>query len=191
MVLTLFAELLRLSCRLLDTFWLLVSMVMVAFGSTVNEITMRTMRTTRKQAPMSIQLRKRVIALQEFLATDDGANLLIAYRRASKIEQIEGNKNGKDYRKGDYADFMMIEPEEKALSICLQTTRTAVTDLLESQDFAGAMKLLAQLRMPVDAFFEKVTVNVKDQAVRTTRLRLLGQIWELLDQVADFSKIEG
>jgi glycyl-tRNA synthetase beta chain len=137
-----------------------------------------------------VLLRERARALQGFLGTDDGANLLVAYRRASKIVAIEEKKDGVSFR--DPVDRDRLEQaQEYDLERALAKTRTASDELLRAEDFTGAMAALAGLRRPVDDFFEKVTVNVVDSNLRANRLRLLAQIWATLDQVADFSKIEG
>jgi glycyl-tRNA synthetase beta chain len=137
-----------------------------------------------------VQLVARAKALEGFLATDDGANLLIAYRRAFKISQIEEKKDAMLHRD-------MVEPsrlslqEEKDLAGSLGVIAALAKDRLAAEDFSGAMSELAKLRPTVDAFFEHVTVNAEDRDLRVNRLRLLAQIWNTLNQVADFSKIEG
>jgi glycyl-tRNA synthetase beta chain len=128
--------------------------------------------------------------LAAFLATEDGANLLIAYRRATNIVRIE---EGKD--KTRYADppeaARFVEEAESVLAKQLAEAAAASGKALEHEDFAAAMAALARLRTPVDDFFNKVTVNAEDRALRVNRLRLLSQIRDTLNRVADFSKIEG
>jgi len=136
------------------------------------------------------RLRARALALQGFLGTDDGANLLVAYRRASKIVAIEEKKDGAAYRDAVDRD-QLAQPEERALAAALAETGEASDALLKAEDFTGAMAQLAKLRRPVDDFFEQVTVNVDNPDLRANRLRLLAQIWTTLNRVADFSKIEG
>ncbi len=137
-----------------------------------------------------VRLLARVRALQEFLGSDDGANLLVAYRRASKIVAIEEKKDNSSYR--DTVDAAQLEQlEERALAGALAETGTASEALLKAEDFTGAMAQLAKLRRPIDDFFEQVTVNAETPALRANRLRLLAQIWTTLNRVADFSKIEG
>ncbi|MGB8843373.1 MAG: glycine--tRNA ligase subunit beta [Aliidongia sp.] len=148
-----------------------------------------------------VLLRERARALQEFLFTDDGANLLIAYRRASKIAEIEGRKDGLDYRtdvlplqqygKGEFPLEQLEQYQEKELANAMLEITPAVVTFLEREDFTGAMAELSKLRRPLDDFFEHVTVNVENRYTRRARLRLLGQIWALVGRVADFSKIEG
>jgi glycyl-tRNA synthetase beta chain len=137
-----------------------------------------------------IRLLARVNALAKFLGTDDGANLLTAYRRASNIVDIEERKDQRTYRDDD--DFrLMHESEEKQLHSALRDIGTTASDLGRAEKFEEAMEQLAQLRHPVDEFFERVTVNVDDAKLRENRLRLLARIRATMNQIADFSQIEG
>jgi glycyl-tRNA synthetase beta chain len=137
-----------------------------------------------------VQLVARAKALEGFVASDDGANLLIAYRRAFKISQIEEKKDGTEYR--DAVDrAKLVQPEEFALAGSLGEIAALAKARLEAEDFVSAMAELAKLRPVVDAFFDQVTVNAEEPGLRVNRLRLLAQIWTTLNQVADFSKIEG
>jgi glycyl-tRNA synthetase beta chain len=137
-----------------------------------------------------VRLLARVEALGGFLKSEDGANLLTAYRRASNIVRIE---EGKD--KMRYADApnpaLFRESAEKVLAEKLKLATAESGKALEAEEFAGAMAALARLRVPVDEFFNKVTVNTDDRELRANRLRLLSQIRDTLNRVADFSKIEG
>ncbi len=136
-----------------------------------------------------IRLLDKVDALRAFLATDDGANLLIALRRAGNIVRIEEKRDGRSY--GGQPDTDQLEAgEETALFARLQTVSQAIEDALEREAFTGAMTALAELRRPVDAFFDHVTVNAEQAALRENRLRLLSQIRAALAAVADFSLIE-
>lgn len=138
-----------------------------------------------------VRLVARTRALQGFLASDDGANLLTAYRRAFKIVQIEEKKDGVRYS-ATLPDPGTLElPEERALVDRLAAVEPESAALLAAEDFTAAMASLAKLRQPVDDFFENVTVNADQPALRVNRLRILGQIWRTLNRVADFSKIEG
>jgi glycyl-tRNA synthetase beta chain len=137
-----------------------------------------------------VRLVRRVEALQTFLKTDDGANLLTGYKRAANILKIEEKKDKKEYRGAPEAGALK-QDEEKALAAALATAKKDAAAALSKEDFAAAMKALAKLRAPVDRFFEKVTVNADDKALRENRLKLLSQIVETAHQVADFSKIEG
>jgi glycyl-tRNA synthetase beta chain len=130
----------------------------------------------------------RAKALDAFLASDDGGNLLIAYRRAANIARIEGQKDGMDYIRGTAA-FTGGLDEENALNDALTQVDRACR--AAGEDFAAAMGAMAKLRAPVDAFFDKVTVNSAVPEERIRRLGLLGRIVGLMNDVADFSAIEG
>ena len=137
-----------------------------------------------------VRLLARVDALKTFLDTDDGANLLVAYRRASNIVKIEEKKDKAEYNGG--ADAAKLQQaEEKSLHAALAAVASSGEQLIKSEHFGNAMSQLAKLRQPVDAFFDKVTVNSDDKDLRANRLRLLSQIRTTLNKVADFSQIEG
>ncbi len=135
---------------------------------------------------------KRVEALSAFLATDDGRNLLAGYKRAVNILKIEEKKDGKSFDGAPDAKLLAeAEAEEKALAGAIATASKDSQTAVLAEDFAAAMSALAKLRAPVDAFFEKVTVNADEKPVRENRLKLLAQIRAALHTVADFSKVEG
>jgi glycyl-tRNA synthetase beta chain len=137
-----------------------------------------------------VRLLKRVDALSGFLASEDGANLLTASRRASNIVAIEERKDGRKY--SDEVDAALLDqPEERALTDHLAEVGRRAGTLLSSEQFEKAMKELARLRRPVDDFFDRVTVNCDEPALRENRLRLLSGIRQTMNQVADFSQIEG
>ena len=121
---------------------------------------------------------------------DDGENLLIAYRRAANILKIEEKKDSKRYD-GNVDEAAFEQDEEHALYAGLAETGPAIAHATAEEDFAGAMTALAALRGPVDAFFDKVTVNADVALLRENRLKLLNEIRVALEGVADFSKIEG
>ncbi|MFA6268015.1 MAG: glycine--tRNA ligase subunit beta [Pseudolabrys sp.] len=133
---------------------------------------------------------RRVEALGAFLETDDGKNLLAGVKRASNILRIEEKKDGKVYA-GAVNASLLKEAEEKALAFAVATAKQEASAAVAKEDFAAAMRALAKLRPTVDAFFEKVTVNADDKAVRANRLTLLNEIREATRAVADFSRIEG
>ena len=133
---------------------------------------------------------RRVEALGRFLATDDGANLLTGVKRGQNILRIEEKKDKRDYA-GTPDAALLKEPQEKALAKAIGEVTKAARQCLDAEDFEGAMSALAKLRAPVDAFFDKVTVNAPDAALRENRLKLLSQIRAATLEVADFSKIEG
>ena len=133
---------------------------------------------------------KRVEALSDFLGTEDGKNLLAGYKRATNILRIEEKKDGKSYDTAPDA-ALLGQDEEKALAAAISTATEKAKAAVEKEDFAAAMSALATLRTPVDAFFDKVTVNADDADIRANRLKLLAQIRAALHEVADFSKVEG
>lgn len=137
-----------------------------------------------------VRLINRVEALQGFLKTEDGENLLTAYRRAANILRAEEKKDGISYN--DAPDpGLLTDDAEKALADALDHAKPAIENALAAEDFVAAMQALAGLRKPVDTFFDDVTVNADDAALRANRLKLLNGIRASLDGVADFSKIEG
>jgi glycyl-tRNA synthetase beta chain len=133
---------------------------------------------------------RRVEALGKFLETDDGKNLLAGVKRASNILRIEEKKDKRDYTGAPDASLYELD-EEKALAQAIDLAKREASAAVAKEDFAAAMTAMAQLRPKVDAFFNKVTVNVDDKAVRENRLKLLNEIREATRSVADFSKIEG
>ncbi|MBV9045503.1 MAG: glycine--tRNA ligase subunit beta [Alphaproteobacteria bacterium] len=137
-----------------------------------------------------VRLVARVEALQAFLKTDDGANLLAGYKRAANILRVEEKKDDHRYG-GEVIERELSEPQETALYTAVARAQTEIAPALEREDFAAAMRVMAGLRAPVDAFFDKVKVNADDKKVRANRLNLLAALRSTLHQVADFSKIEG
>lgn len=133
---------------------------------------------------------KRVEALDAFLKTDDGVNLLIGVKRAVNILRDEEKKDKKSYA-GIYDLDKLTEKEELALAAAIESVKQDTRGAIAVENFAGAMRALAELRAPVDAFFDKVIVNAPDPAVRANRLALLSEIRAATLTVADFSKIAG
>ncbi len=164
-----------------------------------------------------VRLLARVHALQAFVSTEDGTNLLAGYKRAANIlrkedwQGIEGEiaSTGEEdpLANVDDPDLAPViaakmadrhgalsytpEPEESALIAALDSAGPRAAAALEAEDFAGAMTALATLRGPIDAFFDKVTVNDADPAKRRARLELLDQFRVAVHKVADFARIEG
>jgi glycyl-tRNA synthetase beta chain len=132
----------------------------------------------------------RVEALGKFLESDDGKNLLAGVKRASNILRIEEKKDKREYDGAPDAKLYQLA-EEKALAEAITAVKKEATAAVGKEDFSAAMTAIAKLRPRVDAFFEKVTVNVDDKTLRENRLRLLNEIREATRAVADFSKIEG
>ena len=137
-----------------------------------------------------VLLVKRVEALHNFLGTDDGQNLLSGYKRAANILAAEEKKEKATIAPHPDPSLANL-PDEQALFQALATAEVAVAPALRQEDFGAAMASLARLRAPIDAFFEKVTVNADDPALRINRLALLARIRVVTGQVADFSRIEG
>jgi glycyl-tRNA synthetase beta chain len=136
-----------------------------------------------------VRLLKRVAALGAFLATGEGTDLLAGYRRAANIVALEERKDGRSYRE-PVDPAQLVEPEERALHSALEDARATIAAALAAEDFTAAMAAVAELRGPIDAFFDRVMVNVADTALRANRLRLLAAIRSALDAVADFSLVE-
>jgi len=163
-----------------------------------------------------VRLLARVHALQAFVTTEDGANLLAGYKRAANILKKEAPGASKHIPEtGEEDPLAMVEdpdfapvvaelarterkardydrdPAEAALIAALDAAEPQAEQAIEAEDFAGAMVALATLRAPIDAFFTDVTVNDADPHKRTARLALLARVRDAVHRVADFSKIEG
>ena len=137
-----------------------------------------------------MRLHDRVIALANFIYSEDGNNLLTAYRRAASIVSIEERRDGRSYDgEPDFSRF--VAPEEKNLAEALAEVGAIIQQWLREENFETAMSFLAQLRGPIDDFFDRVTVNTKQPELRENRLRLLSRIRDTMNRVADFSQIEG
>jgi glycyl-tRNA synthetase beta chain len=137
-----------------------------------------------------LRLVERTAALGEFLASEDGGNLLIAYTRAANISSIEAKKDNVNYD-GTVDPSLFTQDEEKRLFDILLSTKPRVEEHLDRGHFQETMGELAKLRNPVDAFFEKVTVNSEQPETRSNRLNLLSNIVNTMSLVADFGKIQG
>jgi glycyl-tRNA synthetase beta chain len=137
---------------------------------------------------------RRVEALGKFLDTEDGKNLLAGYKRATNIIRIEEKKDGRKYEDAPDAAFYH-QDEERALANAIDAAKAEASAAVAREDFAAAMRAMATLRPHVDAFFDKVTVNVAEgadkESLRENRLRLLNEIRAATRSVADFSRIEG
>ena len=165
-----------------------------------------------------VRLLARVKALQAFVSTEDGANLLAGYKRAANILRKEGYESPSPQRaegrgEGERGEAERLtseaghphptlslkgeglkyapEPAESALIAALDKAESAAETAVKDENFEAAMAALAGLRGPIDAFFDSVTVNDADPAKRETRLELLARIRRAVHRVADFSKIEG
>jgi len=165
-----------------------------------------------------VRLLARVKALQSFMETEDGANLLAGFKRAANILKKEDwhGSEGEIARTGEEDPLALVddpdmkaviqakmnerhakelsytpEPAEKALMDALESSEPAATRAIDAEDFSGAMAALASLRAPIDRFFEEVTVNADEENKRAHRLDLLARFRAAVHQVADFSRIEG
>ncbi|NKI99412.1 glycine--tRNA ligase subunit beta [Novosphingobium sp. SG707] len=133
-----------------------------------------------------VRLLARVHALQAFVQTDDGKNLLAGYKRAANILKAE-EKKGWDAGVTNPAP----EPAEAALMAALADAAPRAEKAVADEDFTGAMAALASLRSAVDEFFNHVIVNADNPDIRSARLGLLSQLRAATHKVADFSRIEG
>jgi glycyl-tRNA synthetase beta chain len=133
---------------------------------------------------------RRVEALGQFLDTEDGRNLLAGYKRATNIIRIEERKDARDYVGKPDPQFYRL-PEERELARAIEAATAEAEAAVAGEEFAAAMRAMAKLRPHVDAFFDKVTVNVDEPPLRENRLRLLNEIRAATHAVADFSRIEG
>ncbi len=165
-----------------------------------------------------VRLLARVKALQSFMETEDGANLLAGFKRAANILKKEDwhGSEGEIARTGEEDPLALVddpdmkaviqakmnerhakelsytpEPAEKALMDALESSEPAATRAIDAEDFSGAMAALASLRAPIDRFFDEVTVNADEENKRAHRLDLLARFRAAVHQVADFSRIEG
>ena len=138
-----------------------------------------------------LQIVRRVEALSGFLASDDGANLLSGTKRAANILRAEEKKDGDGAFEKPVDPSLLRQDEEKALAQALDAAEQAVGPALKQHDFAGALTALAKVRPAVDAFFEHVTVNAEEKALRGNRLALLASLRSATRSVADFGLIVG
>lgn len=132
----------------------------------------------------------RARALQSFLDTKDGENLIQGYKRSANILAQAEAKDGVEYRYGADAKYAETD-EERALFTALDAARKAIAPALAEERFEDAMTQMAELRGPIDAFFEAVQVNADSDIIRRNRLNLLHDITETCGAVADLTLIEG
>jgi len=136
-----------------------------------------------------VRLLARTDAVAAFLATSDGADLLSASRRAANIVRIEDKRDGP--HAGPVDSGLLVQLEERELAAALDVAEPLVQNSINAERYAEAMRALAGLRPPLDAFFDQVTVNAPDPALRRNRLRLLARVGAAMGRAADFSRIEG
>ena len=133
---------------------------------------------------------KRAEALAAFLKTDDGENLIQGFKRANNILTQAETKDGVEYSFG--ADPKFAETDtERALFTALDTADSTITPAMEAEDFAKAMRAMAALRAPIDAFFTEVQIKTDSDILRRNRLNLLHRIRTICLGVADLTKLEG
>ncbi len=138
-----------------------------------------------------VRLLARTEAVAAFLSTANGADLLAGARRAANILRIEEKKDGVEYSSELADPRLAVEPAEKTLFTEIDATSANVNSRIEAEEFGSAMSALAQLRPSLDAFFDHVTVNDPDPALRRNRLCLLARVGAAMAQAADFTRIEG
>ncbi len=139
------------------------------------------------------RLLDRTAAIAALLATQEGADLLAAYRRAANILRIEDRRDGlaEGGRPGGADQWLLVQPEEHDLDARMESASRTISKALDAERYDSAMSDMAALRPAVDAFFAQVTVNDPDPALRQNRLRLLARLRDTMNRVADFSAIEG
>ncbi len=137
-----------------------------------------------------VQVVKRAEALSETLKTDDGENLLQGFKRANNILTQAEEKDGVEYSYGADVKFAETD-EERALFAALDAAEAKIAPAMKAEDFAAAMSAMADLRAPLDAFFEAVQINTDNSIIRRNRLNLLSRIRTLCLSVADLTRIEG
>lgn len=137
-----------------------------------------------------VRILARADALSRFLATDDGKSYALTCRRVMNILHIEENRSKASYH-GPIDERLLCQQEERTLQRCLSEVVQISAAAISEEKFYEAMLVLARLRLPVDAFFENVTVNSRSMQLRENRLRLLSQVRAAMQVLADFSKIEG
>lgn len=137
-----------------------------------------------------VRLLARVAALQAFIGTETGADLLAGFRRATNILRIEEKKDGTSVV-GHPDPARYVQDEERALAAALADAQAAVNAALLREDYTGAMTALGGLKLPVDAFFTGVMVNAPEPDLRANRLELLAALRAAFTSIADFAAIEG
>lgn len=137
------------------------------------------------------RLTRRAVAVSDFLATADGTNLLAGYKRATNILRIEEKKDNKTYSGKDIKEALLTEEQEKNLFKALHASGDKIKADLAKEDFKAVMSGMSGIRSAVDQFFEKILVNAPDANVRANRLSILASIAGTMNEVADFSKLEG
>jgi len=138
-----------------------------------------------------VRIVARAKALQDFIATDDGKNLLAAYKRAANILSIEEKKDKTSFKAAELSVSSLKEEAEQQLAKLLAEKAPQIAAKSGAEQFSEAMKLLASLRPAVDLFFDKIMVNADDKNLRENRLKLLATIRDNMNKIANFAAIEG
>jgi glycyl-tRNA synthetase beta chain len=136
-----------------------------------------------------VALLARAEAISALLQTREGESLLAGYKRAANILRIEDRKDGPHVGTPD--PKWLDTEDERVLQAATNQLASVANETLEREDYQTAMREMARIRQPLDAFFGSVTVNAPEPELRRNRLRLLHQTRSIMDQVADFSRIEG
>ena len=136
-----------------------------------------------------IRVEARARALEAFLQTPESEAMLAAYKRAGNILAAEQKKDKADYNAQNLQENLLHDTAERELFDALNNVTTAIQPLIQDEDFAGAMVQFAQLKTPLDTFFDEIMVNTDDAALRTNRLCLLTSIIETMEGIADFKEI--
>lgn len=137
-----------------------------------------------------VRLLARTEAVAAFVGTEAGGNLLAAYRRAANILRIETKKDGREFD-GAIDSALLDQIEERDLALAIGRLGPEVVSAIAAERFTDAMAALADLRQPVDAFFDAILVNAERPELRQNRLRLLFHLRAAMNMAADFSRIEG
>ncbi len=133
---------------------------------------------------------QRAVALQAFLDSDDGANIMIATKRAYNILRKEEEKDDETYE-GNVRKSLLKEEAEKALHEALCITKSPYEKHIKKEEYMDAMQTMSRIRTPLDHFFDTVMVNDDDPAIRENRLNLLAMLRNLCQETADFTALEG
>jgi glycyl-tRNA synthetase beta chain len=128
-------------------------------------------------------------AINKFLSTDAGKDLLAGLRRIVEILEIEGKRDNPRAYSHRHAPNLRIEPAEHKFAAAIKRAREETAEKLDKEDFSGAMRSLAKLSAPLESFFGHVTVNAENPGLRLNRLRLLAEARRVMTGVADFEKI--
>jgi len=162
-----------------------------ALGAGAADATGAAEATLSQQQDDLLMIKNKIEALEDFLGAEDGQNLLAGYKRACNILKAEEKKDGTGAYDACHAPNLRIEAEEHKLAAAIARAKEEIGAKLKKEDFTGAMHSLSKLREPVDRFFDRVTVNAENADLRLNRLRLLSELRQTMNAVADFDKVTG